>query len=683
MRNLGLGLGLTRARGIAAPFTVTLTGLTDGEARIGDHASIGFTIDPDNGTEAVKWSNSSNPADAATYGTGSSPTDYTAGDGGSLWLHVTDGGETVSRNAPIRYAPGTLSIGNQSAWTVNDTDVDIDASASGANLTFSNYAITGVPAGISINSSTGQITGTPTEEGSGTATVTCQDQYGRQYSDDFTWSTQLRAQATGGTDLDLSFPEDSAITSTDLVQNWTDNGNTLTFVSVSPSLPAGLSIDSDGVMTGTPTTATADDTYTLTMEDEYGRETSDDFTLEITSAATAPELTQTSWTDSTDTLAFETDLGGTVYWALWDSAGSAPTLTASGFTGASITESGDAGSISSGSDDLTPSYTATSATADRLSVGVVTADDGISNVLTNTFVPNLAPEAFVDADWSVATGASTGGQLDVTIASLPEAYQNAITDIEYELDASGTWVSSGGTGNFTITGLTASTSYDVRLRAVNADGTGAAGNTETATSSAAGSGGLPFTDDFSTQADNTDLATTADYAEISATADPPLIDAAADTWQYDAKSEFSRQLLAYAGQSVGADQYAQAVITNLGTDNGDMQFLIVRESSGAHYRFQVRTGASNRLYYVDSGGTPTELVRPNVTIANGDTVRLEVTGTDGAIAFEVLVNGVSQWTGGTPSAGQYINSGRPGMGLQTNSGATTSALSSVEFGEVA
>jgi hypothetical protein len=81
-----------------AAFSIAITGLTTGEARIGDHATIGYTINPDNGTETVKWGTA---ADDDTYGTGANPTDYTAGDGGRLWLTVTDGGETVTRSAPI------------------------------------------------------------------------------------------------------------------------------------------------------------------------------------------------------------------------------------------------------------------------------------------------------------------------------------------------------------------------------------------------------------------------------------------------------------------------------------------------------------------------------------------------------------------------------------------------------
>lgn len=198
-------------------------------------------------------------------------------------------------------AAGTApAVPDGQSWTVDDDSISLDGSASGAKLTFS-YAASGLPAGLDIDSGTGAITGTPTSASTGTATVTATDQYGRMLEDTFTWSTQLRAQATGGTDLDLSFPQDSAISSTDLVQNWTDNGNTLTFVSVSPSLPTGLSIDSSGTMTGTPTTVTADATYTLTMEDEYGRETSDTFTLEtVAGDTTAPTVTITAGTQQSD-----------------------------------------------------------------------------------------------------------------------------------------------------------------------------------------------------------------------------------------------------------------------------------------------------------------------------------------------------------------------------------------------
>lgn len=54
---------------------------------------------------------------------------------------------------------------------------------------------------------------------------------------------------------------------------------------VSPILPVGLSVSSSGVMSGTPTNPEEGQTYTITTEDEYGRETSDTFALEVTQPA--------------------------------------------------------------------------------------------------------------------------------------------------------------------------------------------------------------------------------------------------------------------------------------------------------------------------------------------------------------------------------------------------------------
>ena len=100
-------------------FSIAITGLTGGIAEVGDHASIGYTINPDSGTETVKWSNSATSADAATYGTGAAPTDYAAGDGGTLYLHVTDGGDTITASAPIQYAAAVNTVAPVASGTPN------------------------------------------------------------------------------------------------------------------------------------------------------------------------------------------------------------------------------------------------------------------------------------------------------------------------------------------------------------------------------------------------------------------------------------------------------------------------------------------------------------------------------------------------------------------------------------
>ena len=88
-----------------------------------------------------------------------------------------------------------------------------------------------------------------------------------------------------------------------------------------------------------------------------------------------------------------------------------------------------------------------------------------------------APDAFATRDWSIAPGDE---KADITISALPGNGGAAITDIEYRLDG-GAWVSSGGTSNFTITGLTNDQAYDVELRAVNSVGAGAPGDTKQVT----------------------------------------------------------------------------------------------------------------------------------------------------------------------------------------------------------
>jgi serine protease len=78
------------------------------------------------------------------------------------------------------------SIPSQS-WTAG-TAVSVQASASSsAGLTVS-YSATGLPAGVSINSSTGLISGTPTAAASGTATVTASDSTPASGSTSFSWA---------------------------------------------------------------------------------------------------------------------------------------------------------------------------------------------------------------------------------------------------------------------------------------------------------------------------------------------------------------------------------------------------------------------------------------------------------------------------------------------------------------
>jgi hypothetical protein len=87
------------------------------------------------------------------------------------------GGNTVTVTNPGNQ---TSTVGTAASLQIHATD-----SASGQTLT---YSATGLPAGLSINTSTGLISGTPTTAGTANVTVTAHDTTGASGSTSFTWT---------------------------------------------------------------------------------------------------------------------------------------------------------------------------------------------------------------------------------------------------------------------------------------------------------------------------------------------------------------------------------------------------------------------------------------------------------------------------------------------------------------
>ncbi len=96
------------------------------------------------------------------------------------------GGNTVTVTNP---GSQTWTVGTAVSLQVHASD-----SASGQTLT---YSATGLPGGLSINASSGLISGTPNATGSGSATVTAKDTTGASGSATFSWT--VNTQATGCT----------------------------------------------------------------------------------------------------------------------------------------------------------------------------------------------------------------------------------------------------------------------------------------------------------------------------------------------------------------------------------------------------------------------------------------------------------------------------------------------------
>ena len=159
------------------------------------------------------------------------------------------GGCQGERGLAISY-PGSQN------GTVGNAVSPVSHTASGGTAPYS-WSATGLPPGLSISSSTGSITGTPTRAGTYRVTVTATDssspaKTGITY---YSWSVALALSNPGS--------QTSAVGTPISPVNHTASGGTAPYSWSASGLPAGLSINSStGSISGTPTAA---GTYSVTV----------------------------------------------------------------------------------------------------------------------------------------------------------------------------------------------------------------------------------------------------------------------------------------------------------------------------------------------------------------------------------------------------------------------------------
>ncbi|NJR40949.1 MAG: tandem-95 repeat protein [Leptolyngbyaceae cyanobacterium CSU_1_4] len=264
-----------------------------------------YFADPDNG-DTLTFSATALPDgltfDNATGTISGSPTNaavgtksitVTADDGkggtvdGTFVLTVTD----TNDDPNVKMAIGDKTVIEDTPFSLNISGnfADIDL---GDSLTFS---AAGLPEGVEIDPNTGVISGSATNDGVGTRSITVVADDG----DGGTASDMFALTITNTNDVptvvnpiaDRPTTEETAFTF-DISGNFTDidTGDTLSFTA--QNLPDGLSIDTTtGIITGTPTnTAVGANEVTVTATDSNGGKTSDVFTITTTNTNDDPTV---------------------------------------------------------------------------------------------------------------------------------------------------------------------------------------------------------------------------------------------------------------------------------------------------------------------------------------------------------------------------------------------------------
>jgi subtilase family serine protease len=215
---------------------------------------------------------------------------------GSITVTATDGTGSVGSTSffyTVNTVVGVTSPGSQS-WT---QDVSISPVAVTASDTDSSqqltYGATGLPAGLTIDRTSGVISGSPTQDGSGSITVTATDGTGSAGSTTFSYTVATGIIVTSPGPQ--SWSQSEAITPLQIAGSDTDSSKTLTYSS--SDLPAGLSVSTAGVISGTPSTD-GSGSITITATDGTPSEGSVTFAYVVNTVITVTSPGSQSWTQN-------------------------------------------------------------------------------------------------------------------------------------------------------------------------------------------------------------------------------------------------------------------------------------------------------------------------------------------------------------------------------------------------
>jgi hypothetical protein len=181
----------------------------------------------------------------------------------------------AATTAPLAAPAFTLSASAETK-TVNTAATGFTISSTGGAI--ASFAINATPPGMSFNTTTGALTGTPNTVASATAyTVTATNATGSA-TQTFTLTVSIAAPA-----FTLSASAETKTANTAITgYTISSTGGTIASYAISPSAPAGLTFNTtSGVLSGTPSSTQSATAYTVTATNPTGSATQT-FTLTVT-----------------------------------------------------------------------------------------------------------------------------------------------------------------------------------------------------------------------------------------------------------------------------------------------------------------------------------------------------------------------------------------------------------------
>jgi hypothetical protein len=441
---------LTVNSAVAAAQSVASTKLTV------NHAATSFTpVTGSGGTAPLSYSVSPSlpaglsilPTTGAITGTATATSPAT-----TYTVTVTDANSataTAMFSLTVNSAVTATQSVASTTLTVNHAATSFSPVSGSGGTTPLTYSVSpSLPAGLSISPTTGAIIGTATASSAATTyTVAVTDSNGASSTATFSLAVNAAvaaSQSVASTTLTVNH------TATSFAPVTGSGGTTPLTYSVSPSLPAGMSISpSTGAVTGTPTLTIAASTYTVTVSDANSATATATFSLAVNAAVAA--------TQAVATVTLTVNHAATSFTPVTGSGGTTPlTYTVSPSLPAGLSISPTTGAI-------TGIATATSgATA-----YTVTVTDANNATATSTF--SMAVNASVAATQSIASVSLTVNH--ATTSFTPVTGSGGTAPLTYSVSPSlpaGLSISSTtGAVTSTPTVISAATTYTVTVTDTN------------------------------------------------------------------------------------------------------------------------------------------------------------------------------------------------------------------------